>query len=168
MRKILNRTQLLSVGAAVAALAALAAPHTASAGTATSTLGVSATVSANCSVTTTAVAFGTYTGAVNNAQGAINVTCTDTTPYNIKLDQGGATGATVTTRAMTGGGSTLNYALYSNAGMTTNWGQTIGTDTVTGTGSGVQQVVTVYGQIAANQNVPPNSYADTVNVTVAY
>ncbi len=38
---------------------------------------------------------------------------------------------------MLGGASNteyVNYSLYSNPGYTTNWGNTIGTDTVTGTG----------------------------------
>ena len=40
---------------------------------------------------------------------------------------------------MTSGAATVNYALYSNAGQTTNWGRTIGADTFAGTGNGAAQ-----------------------------
>jgi spore coat protein U-like protein len=97
------------------------------------------------------------------------VTCTNTTPYNIALNPGTATSATVTTRKMTGPSSaTLNYSLYSNSGMTTNWGQTTGTDTVSGTGNGSSQAITVYGQVPAGQYVTPGSYADTITASVIY
>ncbi|MFX5809037.1 spore coat protein U domain-containing protein, partial [Acinetobacter baumannii] len=49
-----------------------------------------------------------------------------------------------------------------------NWGSTIGTDTVTGTGSGLTQTLTVYGQIAAAQTPLAGAYSDTVTVTLTY
>jgi spore coat protein U-like protein len=70
---------------------------------------------------------------------------------------------------MTGPASAvLSYGLFQNAGFTTNWGQTTGTDTVTGTGNGAAQAITVYGQVAAGQYVAPGSYVDTVTATVTY
>lgn len=57
---------------------------------------------------------------------------------------------------------------FSNSGRTTNWGNTVGTDTVAGTGSGVAQTLTVYGQIPASQFVRSGSYTDTVVATVTY
>src|SRR5262245_53605935 len=66
----------------------------------------------------------------------IQVQCTNTTPYNIGLDAGTGSGATVTTRKMTSGGATINYTLYSDTGYTTIWGNTVGTDTVSATGNG--------------------------------
>ena len=89
-------------------------------------------------------------------------------PYNIGLSAGTATGATVTTRQMTNGAATVSYALYSNAGMTTNWGNTVGTDTVGGTGSGNNQSYTVYGQVPAQTTPAPATYTDTIVVTVTY
>jgi spore coat protein U-like protein len=135
----------------------------------TTTFAVSATVQSTCLISATALAFGTYTGAVDNATSTVSVTCTNTTPYNVSLNPGTATGATVTTRKMGGpGGALLNYSLFSNSGMTTNWGQTIGTDTVTGTGNGSAQAITVYGQVPASQYVTPGSYSDTITATVTY
>jgi spore coat protein U-like protein len=70
---------------------------------------------------------------------------------------------------MTGPSSSLlSYKLFSNSGYTTNWGNTVGTDTVAGTGSGVSQTLTVYGQIPAQQFVRPGCYTDTVVATLTY
>jgi spore coat protein U-like protein len=139
------------------------------AATATTTFSVTATVQSTCLVSATAMAFGTYTGAVATSTSAVSVTCTNTTPYNVGLSAGLATGATVTTRQMTGPASAvLGYALFSNSARTVNWGQTIGTDTVTGTGNGAAQALTVYGQATAGQFVAPGAYTDTITATVTY
>jgi len=141
----------------------------AAAATATTTFGVTATVQSTCLVSATSMAFGTYTGAVATSTSAVSVTCTNTTPYNVGLSAGLSTGATVTTRQMTGPASALlGYALFSNAGHTVNWGQTIGTDTVTGTGNGAAQALTVFGQVTAGQFVAPGAYTDTITATVTY
>jgi len=167
--KIMNSIKL-SLAAVIAVLMLGFASTPASATTTvTTTFGVSATVQSTCLISATALAFGTYTGAVDNATSTVSITCTNTTPYNVALNPGTATGATVTTRKMTGPSSaTLSYALYSNSGMTTNWGQTVGTHTVTGTGNGSAQTLTVYGQVAASQYVTPGSYADTITASVIY
>jgi spore coat protein U-like protein len=70
---------------------------------------------------------------------------------------------------MTGPASALlSYGLYSNSGYTTNWGQTIGTDTIAGTGNASAQAITVYGQVSSGQYVAPGAYTDTITVTVTY
>lgn len=143
------------------------APTSALASTASANIAVSATVNANCIISANALTFAAYTGAVDNATTTISVTCTNTTPYNVGLDAGKTTGATVLTRQMLNGTAALNYALFSNSGMTTNWGNTTGS-WVGGTGSGAAQTLTVYGQIAASQYVTPGSYSDTIIATVNY
>jgi len=135
---------------------------------ATTTFGVSATVLKDCIVSATALAFGNYTGAVNTNTSTVTVTCTKSTTYTVGLDAGLASGATVTTRQMQNGTNLLNYGLYSNGTWTTNWGNTSGTNWVSGTGSGAAQALTVYGQIPAGQYVTPGTYADTIAVTVTY
>jgi len=167
--KLSNTTKSALPAAVLGFLALVLAPTAAVAATATTTFGVSATVQATCVVSATAMSFGTYTAAVANAASTVSVTCTNTTPYNVGLSAGLATGATVTTRQMTGPASALlGYALFSDAARTVNWGQTIGTDTVTGTGNGSAQALTVYGQVVAGQYVAPGSYADTITATVTY
>jgi len=136
--------------------------------TATTAFTVTATIVKDCGVSATALVFGNYTGAVNNSTSTVTVTCTNTTTYTVGLSAGLATGATVTTRKMQDGAALLNYALFSNSGRTINWGNTAGTNWVAGTGSGVAQPLTVYGQVAAGQFVTPGSYTDTITATVTY
>jgi len=139
------------------------------AATATTTFSVTATVQATCLISATNLAFGTYTGALNSATSTISVTCTNTSPYNVGLNAGTAVGATVTTRQMTGpAAATLGYALFQDAAHTINWGQTVSTDTEAGTGTGVAQTLTVYGQVAAGQFVAPGAYTDTITATITY
>jgi spore coat protein U-like protein len=137
--------------------------------TATTVFTVTAIVVKYCSVSATNLAFGTYTGTLINSTSTISVTCTNTTSYNVGLNAGLATGATVTNRSMTGPGSALlHYSLFSNSGYTTNWGYTVGTDTVARTGNGATQPLTVYGQVPAGKFAAPGSYTDTITVNVTY
>src|SRR5436189_6340945 len=85
----------------------IAAP--AIAGTATTTLSVTLTINAGCNVSSSPVAFpaqSVLASAVSQT-GSVSVTCTNTTPYNIGLDKGAGTGATVTNRLMTGPSSAM-------------------------------------------------------------
>lgn len=134
----------------------------------TTSFGLTVVIQASCSITATALSFGTYLGALLNTNTSINVTCTSTTAYNVGLNAGTATGATVTNRMMTGpAGALLHYSLFSNSAHSTNWGNTTGS-WVGGTGTGTAQTLTVYGQIPASQHPRPGSYTDTVTATVNY
>jgi spore coat protein U-like protein len=148
----------------------------ANAATTQTTFPVTATVATNCLVSAVALAFGTYAqggGAVDQTS-AISVRCSNGTPFNVGLNAGATGGATVTTRAMLNGTNQLAYSLFSDSGRTTNWGNTVGTDTKTGTGTGFAAPVpgfTVYGRVldnVANQGVPAGAYTDTVTVTVTW
>ena len=167
--KFSNALKSTLCAAALGFLALGLATTSAVAATATTTFGVSATVQATCLISATPMAFGTYTGVIANSTSTVTVTCTNTTTYNVGLNPGLATGATVTTRKMTGPASALlSYALFSDSSRTVNWGQTVSTDTVAGTGNGSAQPITVYGQVAAGQYVAPGAYADTITATVTY
>ena len=147
------------------------------AATSTGQLSVDATVAASCSVANTTLTFGSVDPLVlastdADAQADISVTCSNTTSYNVGLDAGLTTGATVTTRQMDISGTgtdKLNYSLYSDSARSVNWGNTVGTDTVVGTGSGSAIAHTVYGRIPSGQNnAPVGTYNDTVTITVTY
>lgn len=158
---------LIGVTVAIAGLTLSNIPATAS--TATTTFNVTATVQSTCLISGSTLAFGTYTGSALSVSTTLSVTCTNSTTYNVGLNPGTASGATVTTRAMTGpGGATLSYALYQDSGHSTNWGQTVGTDTKSGTGNGSAQTLTVYGLLAGNQYPSPGSYSDTITATITY
>lgn len=133
---------------------------------------VSMTIQAECRLTSASdLAFGT-TGVIQtaiNSTSTIGVQCTNTTPYNIGLNAGAGTGATVTNRHMTSGtGAQVNYQLFRDSGRTLNWGNTAPTDTLSGTGNGAVQTVTVYGRVPAQTTPAAGTYADTVQVTVTY
>ncbi len=141
--------------------------------TSTSTIGVSATVEDSCNLTTSALGFGSFAAIDDtnvDATTTIDVTCSNGTSYDVGLDAGTTTEATVTSRQMQHSTSgTLNYSLYSDSGRTTNWGDTVGTDTVSGSGDGTAQTLTVYGRIpSGQQTAPTGSYSDTITVTVTY
>jgi spore coat protein U-like protein len=139
--------------------------------TTTSTFSVQLTITASCVISSASTMNFSSSGVIAtaiNQTSTIQVQCTNTTPYNIGLNAGTATGATVTTRKMTNGANTISYTLFSNAGLTTNWGQTVGTDTVSATGNGAAQSFTVYGQVPAQSTPTPGAYSDTITVTVTY
>jgi spore coat protein U-like protein len=154
--------------AASAALLAAFVPGVVQAATSNSSMPVSATVQATCSITASPLAFGTYSSAQLDATTTLAVNCTNTTSYNVGLDIGSGSGATVAQRKMANGSQTLNYTVYSDIGRATLWGPTVGTNTVAGTGSGSVQILNVYGRIAAGQAPTPGSYADTLTATVTY
>jgi spore coat protein U-like protein len=141
----------------------------ASAATTTTTFTVTANVVAGCTVTATNLAFGTYSEAQVDASSTITTDCNNGSAYNIGLNAGTAPGATVTTRQMTGpAGALLNYSLFSDAGHSVNWGNTVGTDTVPSTGTGAAQNFTVFGRVPASQFVTTGAYTDTITVTVTF
>lgn len=156
-----------------ACIAGAFAPSSAHGATASTTMGVSATVTANCTVSTTAIAFGPVNpiaGTNIDGTGSVTVTCTNGTAWAVDADEGGGSGATLADRRMTAGGNLLSYDLYTNAARTTLWGDgTASTVTVAGTGTGAAQAATIYGRVPSGQTtVAPGSYADTVSVTVTY
>jgi spore coat protein U-like protein len=137
----------------------------------TSTFQVQVTVQASCTIVSSpTVDFGTqgaFTANVDQAS-IIQVQCTNTTPYDIGLNAGTGSGATVAVRKMTSGGATVNYSLYTNNARTTVWGNTIGTNTVSSTGSGNAQNVTVFGRVPSQTTPAPATYTDTIVATVTY
>jgi spore coat protein U-like protein len=166
------------LGLTAASALFLVASSATQAGTATSNLSVTATVSANCTIATTAVAFGAYDPIVTNATnpldgtGTVSVTCTNGSDATITLDQGSnaASGSSDTTplRQMKDGATdVLAYFLYQDTGRTTVWGNTAPTG-VAVVGTGAVDNVTVYGAVTAGQNVPAASYSDTVVATVTF
>src|SRR5947209_15357512 len=142
---------LLGGSIAIIGMAAASVPAVAS--TATTTFNVTATVQATCLISASNLGFGTYSGSAIATTTTMSVTCTNGTTYNVGLNAGTASGATVSTRQMGGtvAGSLLNYGLFQDSGHATNWGNTVGTDTVAGTGNGAAQSLTVFGQIPATQ-----------------
>lgn len=153
-----------------AAAAAIAATP-AFAGTATNNMPVSVNVINSCTVAASPMNFGGVTsigGAPINTTSSIALTCTNGASYDVALDNG--THASGSQRNLANGAVTIPYNIYLDAGRTSAWGNTSGTNTVAGT-AGVTGVValTAYGQIPASaSSVTAGSYTDTVTVTVTF
>jgi spore coat protein U-like protein len=136
---------------------------------------VSLTLQANCSIAANPLNFGTngVLSTAINQQTTVAVTCTNTTPYNVGLDAGSVTGSSVTARLLAGTSTgntttTLGFQLYQDTGHTVIWGNTQGTNTVGGTGTGSSQPITVYGQVPAQATPKPDTYQSTVTATVYF
>lgn len=137
----------------------------------TTTFQAKVTIAASCVIGgATTLDFGTpglLTANVDQTS-TISVQCSNTTPFNVGLDKG-TNGTSVTNRLMKGTtAATIQYSIYSDSGRTSNWGNTIGTDTVASTGTGSSQSFTVYGRIPPQTTPAPDVYTDTVTVTVTY
>jgi spore coat protein U-like protein len=139
--------------------------------TTTTTFPVQITITASCTINSASTHDfgnqGVLTANVDQTS-TIQVQCTNTTPYNIGLNAGIGTGATVAARKMTNGANTVTYSLYSDSGRTTVWGNTVGTDTVAATGNGAAQSYTAYGRVPPQTTPTPAVYTDTITVTVTY
>src|SRR5688572_5459428 len=104
--KMLTRNMAVRAGALLAALA----PAPAFAATASSTLNVDATVTANCTVSTSALSFGNvdpFGGSNVDASGGITVTCTNGTDWSAAAGIGSGTGASYAARRMSAGSDLL-------------------------------------------------------------
>jgi len=166
-----NATALRGYKAALAACFLIPWAGASHAASTTTTFAVQATVTATCTINSASTLnFGSVGVLASNEDqsSTIQVTCTNTTPYNIGLDAGVGTGATVAVRKLTSGGATINYSLYTSNAYSTVWGNTVGTDTQTGTGNGSAQSYTVFGRIPPQTSPAPGSYTDTITVTVTY
>ena len=69
---------------------------------------------------------------------------------------------------MTFSGANVTYGLYRDAARSLAWGSTIGTNTASGTGTGLTQTQTVFGRMPTQTTPKPGAYSDSVVVTVGY
>jgi spore coat protein U-like protein len=170
---------LLGVGAT------LAGPNPARAGSTPAALNVTASIAANCTISTTAVAFGPYDPVVANAATALNaagtvvIGCTKGSAPTITLSLG--SNAVGSQRNMLNGSNTdvLGYQLYQPTSTalpstctfpgTTVWGTT-GSNIFTPTvpASKATRTYSVCGTVTAGQDVSVGSYSDTVTATVNF
>jgi len=139
-----------------------------------SSLAVSATVSKNCTISTSPVNFGAYDPVAGNATapldgtGSVIVTCTKGAPAKVGLGTG--SNAQGTTRRMLGGTAAyLSYELYRDTSRTTVWGDTIDTALdLPAAPDRNPRTFTVYGRVAQGQDAAVGTYTDTVVATVNF
>jgi spore coat protein U-like protein len=142
--------------------------------------GAHAAILAQCSASTTGIAFSTYlpSSAPVDVTGSISVTCTIEAQGTASFTIGASTGnGSYASRQMNNGSSALAYQLYTDAAHTTAWGDgSAGTSVINGSMTGLpsligqQDTVTsnVYARIPAGQWVAPGAYNDTIVVTVTF
>ena len=167
-----KRMGRLIAGAGVAALVAGfvgLAQTDVNAATQTSSFTVSASVTANCTISAAALAFGAYDPVVANASAnldqtsTITVACTKGTSASVSLDSGVNYSSG---RRMKAGSNYLGYEMYSDSGRSTVWDST---NTVAYNAASKSSTdLTVYGRVAAGQDVPAGSYSDTVVATITF
>lgn len=139
----------------------------------TSGVSVSAIVGKNCSITTTAVNFGSYDPVVAHASspldstGSVVVTCTR--GAGTRIDLGLGSNPSGSTRRMQGGSDFLSYGLYQNPGRTTVWGSgPTGGQTIATAPNKNARTFVVYGRVPAGQDVAAGSYNDIVLATINF
>ena len=173
-----TRTRYLGrLGGFAATFLALMGATSAFAGSATSNFTVTASVSNNCTISSTAIGFGAYDPIVTNAStpldaaGTVVITCTKGATTTIGLNTGNnAANASGTTRAMKSGTDYLSYEIYQEAARSTVWGNS-GTGLLTPPAAPNKNARTfsTYGRVPAAQDVPASAtYTDTVTATVNF
>jgi spore coat protein U-like protein len=145
-----------------------------SAATASGSLQVMATVGAACTVSTTALDFGTvYEGNTTDATGDVTVNCPSGTPYDIALDAG--LNYDLIRRYISDGQSSLGYRLL-KSDWVTQWGDSDHANTypdgasLSDTGTGSDQPHAVNGRTTAAPSglQVGATLTDTVTVSVYY
>ncbi len=132
---------------------------------------VTATVVNDCLISTTNIVFpdtGSLSAALA-APGSIRAQCTNGDAYRIDLSAGSSGDVAARQMQRAGGGGTIAYQLYTDAGHTSAWGDgTGGTVRATATGTGNEQAFTVYGVVPAQASPAPGSYSDRITATISF
>jgi spore coat protein U-like protein len=163
-----------AVCGAVGALMLCLVTNAHAAGSASTSLALSASVSNNCTISTSAVGFGSYDPVVVNATanldgtGTVSIACTKGATTTIGLDLGSNASGSV--RRLTDGSSNyLTYELYQDSGRSTVWGNAgAGLFTPVAAPSRTLRSFTAYGRVAGSQDVPAGTFTDTVTATVNF
>ena len=157
------KKSLVPIALALALIAV--APAAFAAGSATSTLTLNSSVAANCTIGAAALNFGAYDPVVANLSANLD----GSTTMDVACTKGIAPIITTATAGggMTGGGDTLNYLLFSNAGLTASFvtpGFTMPAATTP-----AAQTLTIYGRVPGGQNVGVAAlYTGTITFTVNF
>ncbi|WP_322965462.1 Csu type fimbrial protein [Sphingomonas fuzhouensis] len=129
------------------------------------TFEVIASPAKGCNVAATPLTFPT-TGVLSRsvtAQSELSLTCTNQTPYALRLDTGRNADASGTRRMRGPSGSFIAYSLFRDAALSSTWDSGL-----QASGTGTARGLAIYGRVAAQPTPAPGLYTDTVVVTVTY
>jgi spore coat protein U-like protein len=184
--RLSKRASSLALASVFGIAAAVLASHPAQAASTPANLSVTASVSANCTISTSAVAFGPYDPVVTNAatalngSGSVSIACTKGSAPSVTLGLGSNAVASQRNMKIIGGGTdVLGYQLYQPPNTTpgtactfpgsTVWDTSVGgTFTPTSPTTKASRTYNVCGTVAAGQDVSVGSYSDTVVATVNF
>lgn len=128
---------------------------------------------ASCTISTSAVSFGTYNVFGTNpvdSTGAVTYRC-NSSAFNITVKLSRGQSSTYTPRTMLKTAEALTYNLYLDAARTTIWGDgTGGTQFYSRANppNNSNVVLTVYGRVTAAQDVSAGTYTDTIAATINF
>ena len=77
-------------------------------------------------------------------------------------------GSTVGSRLLGNGTATVQFQMYQDSARSILWGNTLGTNTVSGVGNGTAQSITVYGQVPTQTTPAASTYTSTVTASVTF
>ncbi|MFG6429203.1 spore coat U domain-containing protein [Roseateles sp. LYH14W] len=135
----------------------------------------------SCGVTTTNLAFGTYSPLAfgnTDSTGSVRVSCGGVAglliPFNIAISAGAS--GSYANRLMKSGAHSLAYNLYTDASYTTRWGDGSASTQLVSAGMLLDvlglsppQNFYIYGRIPGRQvTTVPGVYSDTISVTLTY
>jgi spore coat protein U-like protein len=142
------------------------------AATLSGTLDVSATVISSCILNSASpILFPRYSSLdprPDRTASIVVVTCSPQTPYSVGFDKGKSSAATTSNHLFEEGGGKFSYVLLRKPNTKEYWGDQVGSDTVSGVGTGFPQQLSVYGEIAPGQQIPYGHYSDTVRVILTF
>jgi spore coat protein U-like protein len=128
---------------------------------------------AACTISTTAVSFGTYNVfnvSATTSTGTVTYRCGNA-DHNITITISTGSSGTFANRTMKKGTEALTYNLYMDAAFANVWGDGSGTTTtyhINNPPNNTDVPLTVYGRVLALQDVSAGSYSDTVIATINF
>jgi spore coat protein U-like protein len=124
---------------------------------------------ANCTISTTSVAFGSYdvfSATPRDANGTVQIDCTPRENILVTLSSGSS--SVFNPRTLRSGSNILNYNLFRNAARTQIWGDGSAGTSTSSANNVRNTTLTVYGRVPAAQDAAVGNYADTIVATVIF
>ena len=128
---------------------------------------------AACTISTTAVSFGTYdvyNASATTSTGTITYRCGNA-DHNVTITVSTGSSGTFANRTLKKTSENLTYNLYMDAAFATVWGDGSGTTAtyhINNPPNNTDVNLTVYGRVQALQDVSAGSYSDTVIATISF
>lgn len=134
------------------------------------TLTVQARVLPTCTITASALNFGSTSTLASplNATAALTLRCNVGMPVTVSMDNGAGGGTGPIDRRMAAGANRITYGIYRDAAFALPWGATVGSNTASVNATAGNTSIPVYGRVPAQAAPRPGTYLDTVIVTATY